>query len=148
MTVASRWRTLLALTVAAVLLGIAGCTATNSDGGETTPSATSPVTSAPPSSSAPATTADTRATPEVIVATWRAFRADVVAVSRTADWSSPRLATHATGRVLERLRGQFRGLAERGWVTRGTIRLLHPRAVDLKATTAKLQDCVDTARFV
>jgi hypothetical protein len=84
----------------------------------------------------------------MIIATWRAFWADVVATGRTADWSSPRLATHATGSALQRLRGQFRVLHEQGWVTRGSVQLRSPQVVSLTARTAKVRDCVDAAQFV
>jgi hypothetical protein len=75
---------------------------------------------------APATTttrpsaADTKA---AVLAAYRAFWDDVVAVGKTADWQSPRLAEHATGKALDQLRGQFRALRLQGWVARGTIKV-------------------------
>ena len=81
-----------------------------------------------------------------MLAAYRAFWADVVAAGKTADWQSPRLARHATGKVLARVRGQFRALDSQGFVALGTIKV-SPRVVRLAGEKATVQDCVDTSRF-
>jgi hypothetical protein len=53
-----------------------------------------------------ATTATTEDPEAAVLAAYRAFWADVVAAGKTADWQSPRLTRHATGKVLARVRGQ------------------------------------------
>jgi hypothetical protein len=100
-------------------------------------------TTTPTSTAATATTED----PEgAVLAAYRAFWADVVAAGKTADWQSPRLARHATGKVLARVRGQFRALDSQGFVALGTIKV-SPRVVRLAGEKATVQDCVDTSRF-
>jgi hypothetical protein len=97
-------------------------------------------------SSSTATTATAEDPEAVVLAAYRAFWADVVAAGKTADWQSPRLARHATGKVLARVRGQFRALDSQGFVALGTIKV-SPRVVRLASKKATVQDCVDTSRF-
>jgi hypothetical protein len=97
-------------------------------------------------STSTATTASTMDTETAVLAAYRAFWADVVAAGKTADWQSPRLARHATGKVLARVRGQFRALDSQGFVALGTIKV-SPRVVRLAGEKATVQDCVDTSRF-
>jgi hypothetical protein len=103
-------------------------------------------TGATTTSTSTATTATTEDPEAEVVAAYRAFWADVVAAGKTADWQSPRLARHATGKVLTRVRGQFRALDSQGFVALGTIKV-SPRIVRLAAKKATVQDCVDTSRF-
>ena len=109
-----------------------------------------PVTTARPTTTAPPTTrtttpsqADAKA---AVLAAYRAFWDDVVAAARTADWRSPRLDDHATGKMLDRIRGQFRALEFQGWVARGSIEV-SPRLAALTGRKATVQDCVDGSRF-
>jgi hypothetical protein len=97
-------------------------------------------------STSTATTAATEDQKAAVLAAYRAFWDDVVAAARTADWRSPRLDDHATGKMLDRIRSQLRGLQFQGWVARGTIQV-SPRLVDLAGKKATVQDCVDTSRF-
>ena len=100
-------------------------------------------TTTPTSTATTTTTEDPEA---AVLAAYRAFWADVAAAGKTADWQSPRLARHATGKVLARVRGQFRALDSQGFVALGTIKV-SPRIVRLAGKKATIQDCVDTSRF-
>jgi hypothetical protein len=91
-------------------------------------------TTAPASTSTTATTEDQEA---AVLTAYRAFWADVVAAGKTADWQSPRLARHATGKVLARVRGQFRALDSQGFVALGTIKV-SPRVVRLAGKKATI----------
>jgi hypothetical protein len=117
------------------------------DGDAEGASATTTTGQAPTTLAATTTTrpseADTKA---AVLAAYRAFWDDVVAAARTADWRSPRLDNHATGKMLDRIRSQFRGLQFQGWVARGIIEV-SPRLVGLAGKKATVQDCVDTSRF-
>lgn len=62
---------------------------------------TSTTGQAPTTAAATATTRSSEAdTKAAVLAAYRAFWADIVAVGKTADWQSPRLAEHATGSAL------------------------------------------------
>jgi hypothetical protein len=111
----------------------AAATSTTGQAATTTPTST-------------ATTATTEESEAAVLAAYRAFWADVVTAGKTADWQSPRLARHATGKVLARVRGQFRALDSQGFVALGTIKV-SPRVVRLASEKATVQDCVDTSRF-
>ena len=131
------------LVLLTVMLPLAACSA-NSDAKDAATTSTTGQAATIPTSTA------TTATPEnpeaAVLAAYRAFWADVVAAGKTADWQSPRLARHATGKVLARVRGQFRALDSQGFVALGTIKV-SPRVVRLAGEKATVQDCVDTSRF-
>jgi hypothetical protein len=134
--------------VAPLLLGVVlVLSSCSSDGDAEGAIATTTTGQAPATAAATTTTrpseADTKA---AVLAAYRAFWADVVAAGKTADWRSPRLAKHATGKVLARVRGQFRALDSQGFVALGTIKV-SPRVVRLAGEKATVQDCVDTSRF-
>jgi hypothetical protein len=126
-----------------VTLTLAACSGNRDANDVTAPTTTGPPTTA---SSAAPTTATTQATEAAVLAAYRGFWADVVTAGKTADWQSSRLARHATGKVLARVRGQFRALDSQGFVALGTIKV-SPRIVRLAGTKATVQDCVDTSRF-
>ena len=135
--------------VAVLLLGVLLLAPACSDDGDAE-GAAAPVTTARPTTTAPPTTrtttpsqADAKA---AVLAAYRAFWDDVVAAARTADWRSPRLDDHATGKMLDRIRGQFRALEFQGWVARGSIEV-SPRLAALTGRKATVQDCVDGSRF-
>jgi hypothetical protein len=150
-TLTARWQRLPAavsagpwVLVFTVLLVLAAC---SGDGGVEGADATSTTGEGVTTTSAlTATTATTEDQKAVVLAAYRAFWADVVAAGKTADWQSPRLARHATGKVLARVRGQFRALDSQGFVALGTIKV-SPRVVRLAGEKATVQDCVDTSRF-
>ena len=134
--------------VAPLLLGVVlVLSSCSSDGDAEGAIATTTTGQAPATAAATTTTrpseADTKA---AVLAAYRAFWADVVAAGKTADWRSPRLAKHAAGKVLARVRGQFRALDSQGFVALGTIKV-SPRVVRLAGEKATVQDCVDTSRF-
>jgi hypothetical protein len=132
------------LVLLTVMLPLAACSA-NSDAKDAAATSTTgqAETTTPTSTATTATTEDPEA---AVLAAYRAFWADVVAAGKTADWQSPRLARHARGKVLARVRGQFRALDSQGFVALGTIKV-SPRVVRLAGEKATVQDCVDTSRF-
>jgi hypothetical protein len=132
------------LVLLAVVFALAGCSGNSNATDATATSTTRQAATTTPTSTA--TTATTEESEAAVLAAYRAFWADVVAAGKTADWQSPRLARHATGKVLARVRGQFRALDSQGFVALGTIKV-SPRVVRLAGEKATVQDCVDTSRF-
>jgi hypothetical protein len=132
------------LVLLAVVFALAGCSGNSNATDATATSTTRQAATTTPTSTA--TTATTEESEAAVLAAYRAFWADVVAAGKTADWQSPRLARHATGKVLARVRGQFRALDSQGFVALGTIKV-SPRIVRLAGKKATVQDCVDTSRF-
>jgi hypothetical protein len=128
----------------AFMLVLGACSGDSDARDAAAPSTTGQTATTTPTSTA--TTASTEDSESVVLAAYRAFWADVVAAGKTADWQSPRLARHATGKVLARVRGQFRALDSQGFVALGTIKV-SPRVVRLAGEKATVQDCVDTSRF-
>ena len=113
--------------------------------------AASPATTAQPTTTAPATTrtttpsqADAKA---AVLAAYRAFWNDMIAVGATADWRSPRLDDHATGRALAEARSTFRSLHARGLVARGTVKV-RAKVLSVKSRTATVYDCNSTSNFL
>jgi hypothetical protein len=137
---AGLWMLLLA-----IILALAACSG-DSDAKDAAATSTTTGPAATSTSTSTATTATTEDQEAAVLAAYRAFWADVVAAGKTADWQSPRLARHATGKVLARVRGQFRALDSQGFVALGTIKV-SPRIVRLAGKKATVQDCVDTSRF-
>ena len=134
---------------AAVLLGVVLVLSSCSGDGDaegaiaTTTTGQAPTTAAATTTTRPSV-ADTKA---AVLAAYRASWADVVAVAKTADWQSPRLAAHTTGQALQRLRTHFRNLKTFGLITLGTVKL-NPRVTTLRGRTAIVEDCVDVSRFL
>ena len=131
------------LVLLTVMLPLAACSGNSDAKDAATTNTTGQAATTPTSTATTATTEDPEA---AVLAAYRAFWADVVAAGKTADWQSPRLARHATGKVLARVRGQFRALDSQGFVALGTIKV-SPRVVRLAGEKATVQDCVDTSRF-
>lgn len=129
----------------AIILALAACSG-DSDAKDAAATSTTTGPAATSTSTSTATTATTEDQEAAVLAAYRAFWADVVAAGKTADWQSPRLARHATGKVLARVRGQFRALDSQGFLALGTIKV-SPRIVRLAGKKATVQDCVDTSRF-
>jgi hypothetical protein len=129
----------------AILLALTACSG-GSDAEDAAATSTTGGQAATTTSTSTATTATTEDQEAAVLAAYRAFWADVVAAGKTADWKSSRLARHATGKVLARVRGQFRALDSQGFVALGTIKV-SPRVVRLAGKKATVQDCVDTSRF-
>jgi hypothetical protein len=96
-------------------------------------------------SSAPTST--TASAEAAVLAAYRAYWGDIIAAGKTADWRSPRLDDHATGAALAAVRGHYRALKTLGLVSRGTVKL-DPRVAELRETTALVEDCTDTSRFL
>ncbi len=124
------------LLIAATVTG--GCDA--ADHATRAPSSTRPPASPAPASTQPASQA-------AVLAAYRAYWDDVIAAGETADWQSPRLAHHASGRALQTVRDHYRELRAEGLVDRGTV-TLHPRVTALQGARATIQDCNDTSKFL
>jgi hypothetical protein len=101
---------------------------------------------APTTAAATTTSGPSEADTEAVLAAYRAFWDDIIAVGRTADWQSPRLAEHATGSALRQLRAQFREVKARGWIAKGTVKV-DPVVASMTATRATIRDCVDTTGY-
>ena len=79
---------------------------------------------------------------------WNGFWADWVEVSKTADYDSPRLADHATGKALRGLRLQLLSYRKRGLVARGTPVRTGTRVVEVRGGTARVSECLDSNRWL
>ena len=137
--------TALGLLVAAVLV-LAGCSGDSGAEEAAAPTSTAPATTA--TTTAPTTT--TTAVDEreaAVLAAYRAYWADVVAVGKTANWRSPRLDDHATGQALAETQATFRALNRRGLVARGTVKV-RAKVLTVKGSTATLYDCNSTSNFL
>jgi hypothetical protein len=131
--------------VSLLALLAAACTSGGGDGRSAT-AATAPTTSAAPATtSAPTTTAAATAT--VVLADYRAFWDDMIAVGRTANWRSPRIDNHATGQALAEAQATFRSLKSRGLVARGTVKV-DAKVLSIKGGTAVVYDCNSTSNFL
>jgi hypothetical protein len=131
------------LLVLLVVLG--GC---HAEPGGQPPSPVATSTRPTQSTAPPSTTIDPRAAVQAaVVAAYRAYWADVVAASQTADWRSPRLDDHARGQPVQAARDHLLLLRQQGLVARGDMRLA-PRVVLLLAGSAKIQDCQDLTGFL
>src|SRR5262245_35988676 len=91
------------LAIAAVL---AGCSSASGDrtSTTTTPSSGHPTPTTTVPARAPTSTSAQDAAKRAVLAGYRAYWDDVIAVGATADWRSPRLAAHATGPALAETR--------------------------------------------
>jgi hypothetical protein len=127
------------------VLALAACSGDSGANEAAPPATTAPATS---TTAAPTTTStavtDTRA---AVLAAYRAYWDDVVAVGKTANWQSPRLAQHATGQALEKLRVHFRTMKAVGLIDLGTVQL-RPKVTRLRGRTAVVEDCIDVSRFL
>jgi hypothetical protein len=128
-----------------VVLVLSSCSGDEGAGGAI---ATSTAGRAPTTAVATSTTRSSEAnTKAAVLAAYRAFWADIVAVGKTADWQSPRLAEHATGSALQQLRAQFREVKARGWIAKGTVTMPSSADVSISGTRATIRACVDTTRY-
>ncbi len=143
----SRHATLRAsLIVVALLVGLTGCQRASAD--RPVPPAAEPTQSAPTPSLSSSTTIDPQAAAKAaVLASYRAYWADVVAASQTADWQSPRLDDHARGQPVQATRNHLLLLRQQALVGRGDMRLA-PKIVSLKANAAKIEDCQDLTGFL
>jgi hypothetical protein len=138
----ARWAAPLLLGVVLVLSSCSG------DGDAEGATATSTTGQAPTTVAATTTTRPSKAdTKAAVLAAYRAYWADVVAVGKTADWRSPRLAKHATGQALEVVRTHFRTMKAAGLIDLGTVKL-SPKVTTVRGRTAVVEDCIDVSRFL
>jgi hypothetical protein len=134
------------LIVVALLVGLTGCQRASAD--RPVPPAPDPTQSAPTPPLSPPTTVNPQAAARTAaLASYRAYWADVVAASHTADWRSPRLDDHARGQPVQAVRNHLLLLKQEGLVARGDMRLA-PKVVSLTASTAKVEDCQDITGFL
>jgi PBP1b-binding outer membrane lipoprotein LpoB len=130
--------------VAALVL--AGCSGDSGAEEAAAPTSTAPATTA--TTTAPTTT--TTAVDEreaAVLAAYRAFWDDMIAVGATADWRSPRIDDHATGQVLLDAQATYRSLNRRGLVARGTVKV-RAKVLSIRGNKATVYDCNSTSNFL
>lgn len=137
------WAVGSALLLAVVVL--AGCS--SGAGASTSPSTSGPSPRGSTTATAPSTTDPKAGAEAAVLAAYRAYWDDVVAVGATADWQSPRLAEHASGQALAEARATFHTLKVQGKVAKGTVDL-RPTVLSVKGRSATLYDCNSTSRFL
>jgi hypothetical protein len=138
-----------ALLAGVLLLALlaAACTSGDGDGQSASAATASTTSAAPATTSATTTTAAAAATATVVLADYRAFWDDMIAVGRTANWRSPRIDDHATGQALAEAQATFRSLKSRGLVARGTVKV-DAKVLSIKGRTAVVYDCNSTSNFL
>lgn len=107
--------------------------------------ATTPATTT--TAAATTTTAVTNQREAAVLAAYRAFWDDMIAVGATADWRSPRIDDHATGQVLLDAQATYRALNRRGLVARGTVKV-RAKVLAIKGSAATVYDCNSTSNFL
>jgi hypothetical protein len=140
------WRAIgSAFLLAAAVL--AGCSSGAGAAGNPATSDSVSRSATPTSARVPPTTDARSAAEAAVLAAYRAYWNDVVAIGATADWQSPRLAEHATGQALAEARATFHTLKAQGQVARGTVDL-RPTVLSVNGRSATLYDCNSTSRFL
>jgi hypothetical protein len=127
----------------AAFLVLAACS-----GGSGAEETSAPAT-APPATTAAATTTTvaTNQREAAVLAAYRAFWDDMIAVGATANWRSPRMDDHATGSALAQAQATYRSLNQRGLVARGTVKV-RAKVLAIKGRTATVYDCNSTSNFL
>jgi hypothetical protein len=128
------------------VLALAGCSGDSGANEAAPPATTTPATSA---TAAPTTTSTTvtDAREAAVLADYRAFWDDMIAVGATANWRSPRLDDHATGNALAAAQATYRDLSQRGLVARGTVKV-RAKVLAIKGNKATVYDCNSTSNFL
>lgn len=116
---------------------VASCSSGHGSAGKLKATATTVTT---PATTASTTTSTTVSPEAAVLAGYRGFKADYVAVGLVPDGNDPRLAAHATGRELAQIRAYFTEYRARGLVQRGDYDLA-PRVVFVTGATALVRDC-------
>jgi hypothetical protein len=138
-------RSAILLAVLAVL-ALAACSGDSGADETASPATTTSATttSAMPTTST-AATADARAA--AVLADYRAFWDDMIAVGATANWRSPRIDDHATGQAVLDAQATYRSLNRRGLVARGTVKV-RPKVLSIKGNKATVYDCNSTSNYL
>jgi hypothetical protein len=128
------------------VLALAACSGDSGADEAASPATTTLATS---TTSAPTTTTTAAADQReaAVLAAYRAFWDDMVAVGATANWRSPRLDDHATGSALAAAQATYRDLNQRGLVARGTVKV-RAKVLSIKGNTATVYDCNSTSNFL
>ena len=128
------------------VLALAACSGDSGANEAAPPATTTPATS---TTAAPTTTttAAADAREAAVLADYRAFWDDMIAVGATANWRSPRLDDHATGSALAAAQATYRDLNQRGLVARGTVKV-RAKVLAIKGNTATVYDCNSTSNFL
>jgi hypothetical protein len=87
------------------------------------------------------TTSTTLSPEQAVLAGYRAFWDDFIAVGMTSDGADPRLPMHSTGTELAQLRQAFSNARGQGLVQRGNVDII-PRVASITGTTALVADCI------
>ena len=128
------------------VLALAACSG-DSGANEAAPSATTTPATSTTAAPTTATTATDDAREAAVLAAYRAFWDDMIAVGATANWRSPRLDDHATGNALASAQATYRSLNQRGLVARGTVKV-RAKVLCIKGSTATVYDCNSTSKFL
>jgi hypothetical protein len=128
---------------------LAGCSPGAGAAGSQSTSDPALRSAAPTSVPAPPTTDARSAAEAAVLAAYRAYWDDVVAVGATADWQSPRLAEHATGQALAETRTFLQELKAKGLVARGSVKV-DAKVLSLSpgGSRAVVYDCNSTSDFL
>jgi PBP1b-binding outer membrane lipoprotein LpoB len=135
----------LVLVIALVALLLGACSGDSGPARAAIPTTTAPATTG--TAPATATTAATESRNAAVLAAYRAFWDDMIAVGKTANWRSPRMDDHATGLALAQAQATYRMLHQRGLVARGTIKV-RAKVLAIKGNTATVYDCNSTSNFL
>jgi hypothetical protein len=126
-------------------LVLAACSGDSGAEEAAAPTSTAPGTTVTTTSPTTTTAADPRKA--AVLADYRAFWDDMIAVGATANWRSPRLDDHATGNALASAQATYRSLNQRGLVARGTVKV-RAKVLSIKGSTATVYDCNSTSKFL
>ena len=77
-----------------------------------------------------------------------AFWDDYIEVARTSDYRSPRLAEHATGDALRRLRYQLSLYDAQGLVARGRPVRTATQVTSISVQSATVAECLDSNKWL
>jgi hypothetical protein len=138
-------RSAILLALVAVL-ALAACSG-DSGANEAAPAATTTPATSTTAAPTTTTTAAADAREAAVLANYRAFWDDMIAVGATANWRSPRLDDHATGNALASAQATYRSLHQRGLVARGTVKV-RAKVLAIKGNTATVYDCNSTSNFL
>jgi PBP1b-binding outer membrane lipoprotein LpoB len=128
------------------VLALAACSGDSGANEAAPPATTTPATSATARPTTTSTTV-TDAREAAVLADYRAFWDDMIAVGATANWRSPRIDDHATGQALLDAQATYRSLNRRGLVARGTVKV-RAKVLSIRGNKATVYDCNSTSNFL
>jgi len=139
------WRA--APVVMGVVLALTACSGDRGAEQAAAPATTTSATTTTTAEPATTSTAATDAREAAVLASYRAFWDDMIAVGATTNWRSPRMDDHATGNALAQAQATYRLLHRRGLVARGTVKV-RPEVLSIRGDKATVYDCNSTSNFL